>query len=63
MNTTFVLIVIALVLGMIIGAKFGRILLLLALIGVAAWLLANLPKIVEMVGKAQTIANVLGWGW
>lgn len=63
MNTTLILVVIALVAGLIIGARFGRIVLLLALIGVAAWVLANLPKIVEMVGKARAIANVLGWGW
>lgn len=63
MNTTLILVAIALVAGLIIGARFGRIVLLLALIGVAAWVLANLPKIVEMVGKARAIANVLGWGW
>lgn len=57
------LILIALVAGIVIGARFGMIMLLVALIGVAAWVLANLPKIIEMISKAQAIANVLGWGW
>jgi hypothetical protein len=44
-----------------IGARFGRVILLAALVGAAAWVLVNLPKIVDMVGKARAIANILGW--
>ena len=61
MSGTVILAVTALILGVIIGAKFWRILLWVAMIGVAAWVLVNLPKIVEVVGKAQAIARVLGW--
>lgn len=58
---TLTLILIALVVGVIIGAKFGRVLLLLALIGAAGFALVNLPKILDVIGKAQAIAKLLGW--
>ena len=58
---TLTLILIALVVGVIIGARFGRIVLLLALIGAAIFVLVNLPKILDVIGKAQAIAKVLGW--
>jgi len=56
-------IVVALVAGIVIGARFGRVVVLAALVGVAVWVLVNLPKILEVVGKVQAIAQVLGWGW
>jgi hypothetical protein len=63
MNTTMILValLLALVIGIFIGAKFGRIILLAGLVGVGMFVLVNLPKIVGMVEKAQAIARVLGW--
>jgi len=58
---TLTLILIALVVGVMIGAKFGRVLLLVVLVGAAAWVLVNLPKIIDVIGRAQTILKVLGW--
>jgi hypothetical protein len=61
MSATLVLVVVSLGVGIMIGARFGRVILLAALVGAAAWVLVNLPKIVEVVGKARAIAKVMGW--
>lgn len=61
MGTTLTLIMIALMVGVILGHKAGRIVALVALIGAAVWVLVNLPKIVDVIEKARAIADVMGW--
>ncbi len=61
MGTQLTLVVMALMVGVAIGAKFGRIIILVALIGAGVWVLVNLPKILDLIEKARAIADVLGW--